>query len=297
MTSQIFWLPAYPKSGNTLLRSVLVSLFFTNDGIFSLDKIYKIGQFEETRLLQKNKHIFGKLFNKINQIEILYKFILELQTKDSLNIKDTDIIFLKTHSGLFKVLDYPFTRLDKTRGFIYMIRDPRDICISLSKHIGKSIDETIEFMINENQGLNWNETDGKPFFSNKKRPSSYLSSWNRHVISWTENNWKIPQLIIKYEDLVYNKKNILINIINFFENNYNIKFNYKELKINNILISTDFKVMSKEEKVRGFKEAIGKSEFFSVGKKSQWKKILKTNQIRKINNKFKFVMEKFNYEI
>ena len=38
MSNHIFWVASYPKSGNTLLRSILISLFFTSDGIFN----YKI---------------------------------------------------------------------------------------------------------------------------------------------------------------------------------------------------------------------------------------------------------------
>ena len=34
MTKHIFWLASYPKSGNTLLRAILSSLFFTENGIF-----------------------------------------------------------------------------------------------------------------------------------------------------------------------------------------------------------------------------------------------------------------------
>ena len=36
MNKQIFWIASFPKSGNTLIRSLLASLFFTNDGILDL---------------------------------------------------------------------------------------------------------------------------------------------------------------------------------------------------------------------------------------------------------------------
>ena len=51
MSKHIFWLSSYPKSGNTLLRSILIPLFFTNDGIFDLKMISKIVQFEEEKLV------------------------------------------------------------------------------------------------------------------------------------------------------------------------------------------------------------------------------------------------------
>ena len=67
MSKHIFWLSSYPKSGNTLLRSILIPLFFTNDGIFNLKMISKIEQFEKAGLIYKNKNIFKKDLKKINK--------------------------------------------------------------------------------------------------------------------------------------------------------------------------------------------------------------------------------------
>ena len=55
MSKQIFWISSFPKSGNTLLRSILVSLFFSNNGNFSLDKLKNINQFEKTGMCTKIK--------------------------------------------------------------------------------------------------------------------------------------------------------------------------------------------------------------------------------------------------
>ena len=41
----IIWLASYPKSGNTLLRSILVSYFYSNDGVLEFEDLIKINQF------------------------------------------------------------------------------------------------------------------------------------------------------------------------------------------------------------------------------------------------------------
>ena len=41
----IIWLASYPKSGNTLLRGILATYFFSKDGNFDFKYLYKIGQF------------------------------------------------------------------------------------------------------------------------------------------------------------------------------------------------------------------------------------------------------------
>ena len=47
------WLASYPKSGNTLTRSLLAAYFFSEDGIFNFELIKNIKQFPKTELFSK----------------------------------------------------------------------------------------------------------------------------------------------------------------------------------------------------------------------------------------------------
>ncbi|MDA9748684.1 sulfotransferase domain-containing protein [Pelagibacteraceae bacterium] len=296
MSNHIFWIASFPKSGNTLTRAIISSLFFTNDGNFSLEKLSNINQFEKTAIIVKNKKIFGEDFNNLNDTSTFYKYMHKLQTKEVLGFNQ-DFIFLKTHSGLYEIGGNPFTKKETTRGIIYIIRDPRDVCISWSKHLDLSFDKIIDFMTNEFASSPWVEpSSSQVYFENDKRPKSFLSSWDKHVVSWTSQSWGVPVKVIKYEDLVYNKNIVLKDIVNFFIENYNFKFIGIEDKIRNILISTDFNKLKKEEKEKKF-FGNKKHDFFSVGKKDQWKEVLSTKQIEKIENKFKYIMRKFGYKL
>ena len=47
------WLASYPKSGNTLVRALLSSYFFSKDGNFDFDLIKNIKQFPDKSLFIK----------------------------------------------------------------------------------------------------------------------------------------------------------------------------------------------------------------------------------------------------
>ena len=68
-----------------------------------------------------------------------------------------------------------------------------------------------------------------------------------------------------------------------------------QVKVLNIIKSTEFSKLKKEEKEKGFIEATKFSNFFSEGKKEQWKEKLNKNQIKKLEKKFRSVMKKFDY--
>ena len=297
MDKQIFWLASYPKSGNTLLRYILIALFFTEDGRFNFNNSKLISQFDQTIIIKKNKHIFGNDFNKLGDIKIFYKFLDKLQSKKSLGFKN-DFIFLKTHAGMFKIDNNAFSKIGNIRGYIYIIRDPRDVCISNAKHNGITFDKSIDMMLNENTIINWvTKKEDEETFDQNTKPKSLMSSWDRHVISWTKLNWGIPYLILKYEDLVYDKRNTLQKIILFFEKNYNFKFHNINNKILNILETTEFKKFKEYEEKEGFTEATGFSNFFLVGEKNQWKEKLTISQIKRIEKNFGKLMKSFNYKL
>ena len=117
------WLASYPKSGNTLVRSMLAAYFFSKDGIYNFDQIKNIKQFPK-----------GALFERMgidvqNEKDVIKNYI---KVQETFNKKDS-VQFLKTHSHLFNIDNHPFTDLNNTLGVIYIVRDPRNIVTSWAK--------------------------------------------------------------------------------------------------------------------------------------------------------------------
>jgi len=131
----IIWISSYPKSGNTLVRSLLSSYFFSEDGVFDFELLNNIKQFPNSSLFSKLGIDTGKPLSVIKNY---------IKAQEIINEKK-GIKFLKTHSSFFTVNNkYSFTNSKNSIGVIYIVRDPRNIVTSLSNHTGKTIDNAAE---------------------------------------------------------------------------------------------------------------------------------------------------------
>jgi hypothetical protein len=292
MNKQIFWIVSYPKSGNTLVRAIISALFFSRNGKFQLDQLKHTGQFERRDRLNLIKKINKEEFLNLDKLKILSKYWLTLQNNENMKIKK-GFGFVKSHSSYVSMFNNWFTNLNNTAGYIYIIRDPRDVAISWAKHANLSYDDSISFMLNFNSCIEWAQTNSE--LPDNIKPKTFLSSWDEHVLSWTKNNLDVPKLVLKYEDLVYKKKEAVKIIVNFFEKNFKIKFNSNDKKIANIVESTSFEELRSQENKYGFAEA-SSGAFFRRGKKNQWKKELNNQQIARLENKFRDFINKFSYD-
>ena len=287
---KIFWVASYPKSGNTLMRAMLSSLFFSQKGKYSNELLDWIESFETCARLKFIEKENPQDIKKINNLKILSKYWKEMQSEKRFNIKES-FCFIKTHSALTNIFGNEFTNEKLSRGLIYIVRDPRDILLSWSKHRNKSIDDTLDFMLNVDSTIAYNDIH---FLKDQNlRPLQYISSWNAHVSSW--KNLEVPKMIIRFEDLIEKKQDVLKKIINFFTFEYGISINNIKEKTENILKTTDFNFMQMLEEKFGFKEALNHTKFFNIGKKNQWKDQLTLHQTKIIEKNFKKEMEYFNY--
>ena len=124
MNKNIFWISSYPKSGNTLVRAILTGLFFSNDGKVKFELMRHIGLFETTRRLNFIKSINKDDFYNLNDLRILSKYWQKIQINQELKIFK-GFGLLKTHSCLVSIKNNLFTTSDITKGYIYIVRDPR----------------------------------------------------------------------------------------------------------------------------------------------------------------------------
>tara|TARA_Y100000996_G_scaffold373073_1_gene322371 strand:+ start:751 stop:1569 length:819 start_codon:yes stop_codon:yes gene_type:complete len=271
------------------MRAIIASLFFTKTGKFEdFSLLSTVPNFEiSQRILFIRKYNIND-YNNLSDLSILSKYWHEIQKESLKSIKGN--CFFKTHSALVTVKNNQFTNKELTKGFFYLIRDPRDIAISYANHANIDIDSSIQRMINLDSAFKYANYN---LLNNKKIvPKGIQSSWDVHIQSWTL--FDMPKMIIKYEDMITDKEKMIRDIILLFKRNFKIEFDNIENKISNIIKTTSFDNMERLEIENGFKE-IKTKKFFNKGKKEQWKKILSQNQIKLIENKFRKEMINFGY--
>jgi hypothetical protein len=277
MTKNIIWLSSYPKSGNTWLRVILASLIYSKKS-FNFELLKNISEFENPYYFKFLKNVDD--FSNLNQLEILSKYWIEAQKKIN---EGNKIIFFKTHASNISFLKKEYTNKSISKGLIYIIRDPRDVVISYSKHLNKSIDEVLQIM-NTINTISYSTNGSYPIL---------LSKWDYHVLSWLKLD--VPKIFIKYEHLLLNTENVILQLINFLNKDLKFKLNIDISEIKKIIENTNFIKLQKKELEEGFPEASKHSKFFRSGKIKQWENILTKIQREKIEKNFLLVMKKFNY--
>ena len=282
----IIWLASYPKSGNTLVRSMLAAYFFSKDGIYNFDLLKNINQFPNIRLFQ-NLGIDIK-----NEKEVVKNYI---KVQESFNKKNS-VQFLKTHSYLFNIENNPFTDLKNSLGAIYIVRDPRNVVTSYAHHTNITVDKAADDLINLSQmGGDLNKNRGS------ERTKVFTGTWNTNFHSWKSFKHEDRYLLIKYEDLINEKEKNFIKILEFIYKLQKSQFTLDKKKFENVIMTTSFSNMKKLEENLGFfeskidKKTGKKIPFFNLGKKNEWRNLLDNKVRKKIENAFKKEMIELNY--
>ena len=282
----ILWVASYPKSGNTWLRALLTSYYYSTNGEFEFEMLNKIQGFPAVKYFKNYNDNFDKVDGTV-------KYWIDAQRKIN---SDNKLKLFKTHNSLVKLDSGAFTDENNTCGCINVVRDPRNVITSLKDYYElETYDEALEFMFNEKKILY--EEVNKKFLN-----FNFLGSWSFNYKSWAEAKL-FPVLIVKYEDLEEAPLKTLEKIIIFINKVGSLNNMFDREKATNSIKNCSFENLEKKEKISGFPEAnLGektqkKIKFFNKGKKNDWKMILPKNIKNKIIDKFNDDLKKLNYEI
>ncbi len=190
-----------------------------------------------------------------------------------------DYVFVKTHNAFVREEGVPLITPEVTAAAIYLVRDPRDVALSYSRHLGRPLDEVIGFMANE--GAMAGGTDAHVY--------ERLGSWSGHVGSWTA----VPNsrlLVLRYEDLHATPADSFGRVVRFLGGDPPAD------RLARAIEFSRFTTLQGQEQEKGFQERPAQSEaFFRAGRTGQWQAALTEAQAARIARDHAAQMARFGY--
>jgi len=280
--SNIIWLSSYPKSGNTFLRILISTYFFSNNGNYK-------------QPLLKNIREYPREYFEYIPNNSIYKEAIQWEQKQSdISKSNKNFIFLKTHIAHCDV-EKKYTTLSPnfSKCIIYIYRDPRNVLLSLKDFFNLDVESAKKILFDKKSILRLKNKEGL------EKNFSPILDWLSNYKSYKANESKIPTLFIKYEDLIDDTAKEFLKILQFLKSQ-NIFFEIDKEKIKKTVNSTTFKKLKNLEKKEGFietKEAGNNTNkiFFAKGKARDFKKELNSADSNEIFQKYYLVLKQLGY--
>lgn len=274
--SGLILLASYPKSGNTWLRFVLDSL---QRGGAAVD--INSAPFVNAAARSAIDRLLGMESADLRESHLA---AMRPQLWTQAAQQSTEPVILKVHDAFAATPlgPKPFEAAS-VRAVIYIVRDPRDVAISMAHHMGISFDETVATMADESYWLS-----AEP---DRHRPNlpQFLSSWSRHVESWLDS--ALPLTLLRYETMRRDPVSAFADAFTAagFELDMNI--------LQRAVAAAHFEGLQQQEQAHGFAENLpgATSNFFRRGEAGAWRGVLTPDQARRIEIAHGAVMGRLGY--
>jgi len=247
-TSRISWVQSYPRSGNSWMRA------FLHTYMANLDEV-NLANMGRAFAHDSNAGIFEALMreevSKLKPADIGEKrpeFLMRACAQAKGDLVMRSHIMQTDWSGK------PTFHPNFSRAAVVVVRDPRDIAISLAADMGMPIDAAIANMNQPQFALLAKGTTPQP-----------IGSWTRNVVSWALRP-SMPRLFVRYEDLIENPRREMLRVVQFM--NLNLDF----AQFDKALAATTFEKLSAAEQAgdTGSNRPADRP-FFRSGQAGQWR--------------------------
>lgn len=276
MSPNIIWLASYPKSGNTWFRCFISAL--TNP-TFSLNNLETHGIFSSKGTFESilDLDIDSIPLNRTDEMRREAYRHRNAQAKSQLFVKVHDACIVSPYDGLRQIPE------GITRATVYLVRDPRDVAVSLTNHNGKDHEHSVyKNICNVEAALVKQDKGNNQLY----QP---LSTWQNHYYSWVEQD-DLNVEVIRYEDMLDDPMETFSRAIRHME------LDYTPEEISQAINATTFDKLKAKEEEEGFVEKPSHTRsFFNKGKKGRWEEILTPAQVAEIERVNEKAMRELGY--
>ncbi len=275
------WIASWPKSGNTWLRILLSNIAAGKDVPEDINKLSLDGGMAGSRELFERQTLVDSFLLLPREIEALRPAAL-----DAYAASLDRATFLKAHDAWTQLPDGSPALGKAARAALYIVRDPRDVAVSLTFHQDIPIDRAIEYM---------NQTD-RFFGSTDTQVRQRSNGWSGHVRSWLDESC-LPVRLIRYEDLHADTDGVLRDVLHFLGFSFESEAVERE-EVSRAVRHASFVELQRQERVNGFAErAPRQASFFRHGRVGDWRDHLSVTQVRSIESVHAATMTRLGYKL
>jgi aryl sulfotransferase len=274
----LIWLASYPKSGNTWFRIFLANLAAGDTGPAGINDLGRYGGFAGNRSDFEAATMLESGLLSDDDIDALRPRVYERIAQDVAAPR-----WMKVHDA-YTFLPGSEPLLGRgARAAIYLVRDPRDVAISLAHHNNTTIDAAIALMNRTDSAL----CDGR--MGPEAQLRQKLLDWSGHAASWLDQR-DIRVHLIRYEDLKADAATQFGRALAF------AGYDADRAEIEQAVRHADFSALQRREREEGFAERKpGAKPFFRAGRAGEWREILTPEQRTRMEDAHAAMMDRLGY--
>jgi aryl sulfotransferase len=277
MSSGIWWLASYPKSGNTWLRVLLRTLVSGRPA--DLATFSRLGGYAASRSEFERALGIDSVPLSPDQECNLRPSVFEVLAAEA-----KSPLFLKVHDACcLTPAGKPLFPRAATLGAVYVVRDPRAVAVSLAHHLADPFDPVIAFMDDDDA------TDARPTKWLSGHLRQRLLRWSEHVESWL--GAPFPVHLVRYEDMQADPHAACAAVAAFLD------LPCDPAAIARAVEAASFSRLQAQEREFGFVEKPPQAAaFFREGRVDGWRDALTAEQAARIVAAHGAVMRRLGYD-
>lgn len=279
MSAGPVWLASYPKSGNTWLRLLLSNLLCGQSGPEDINDLRLAAHSLVNRPVIEDVTLVDSFLLTREECDRMRPTLMDEAWREA---ADQDV-FIKLHDAYWRLPDGRPVLGRPARAALYILRDPRDVAVSLACHTGKPIDAVVRQILSGSTHMG----GVKPHHEQVPQP---LLDWSGHVRSWTGQR-DVPVHVLRYEDLRADTAGCFDRAVAF------LGLDATSGQLERAVAQADFSVLQRQEAEKGFRERRPESTapFFRAGRVGGWREVLAREHSAAIEAAHGAVMAEFGY--